>query len=356
MKNKLWEPSKERIAKSNINQFIDFANQEDHLEINSYEQLHKWSIDCTSDFWEAMWKFGKLKASRKYETVVDDLGKFPGAEWFIGARLNFAENLLSHRDSHTAFIFRGESQKSVSMTYAELHNSVAHLAKLLREIGVSAGDRIVSYMPNLIETAVAMLATTSVGATWSSCGTELGPKAVLDRFTQIEPKVLFTVDGYKYKGKTFNILPKAEQVAKGLSTLEKTIAFPFVQEAPDIASIPNSLLHDVHASRKTQMLIPFEQLPFNHPAYIMFSSGTTGKPKCMVQGAGGVLINHLKELLLHTDLKCNDRIFYITTPSWMMWNWLLSSLAVGATLVLYDGNPSYPDWKTMWRMVEDEDE
>ncbi|UCB59995.1 MAG: acetoacetate--CoA ligase [Candidatus Bathyarchaeota archaeon] len=354
MKNKLWEPSKERIAKSNINQFIDFVNQEDHLEINSYEQLHNWSIDCTSDFWEAMWKFGNVKASCKYEVVVDDLGKFPGAEWFIGARLNFAENLLSHRDSTTAFIFRGESQKSVSMTYAELHNSVAHLAKLLREIGVSAGDRVVSYVPNLIETAIAMLATTSVGATWSSCGTELGAKAVLDRFNQIEPKVLFTVDGYKYKGKTFNILPKAEQVAKGLSTLEKTIVFPFVQEAPEIASIPNSLLHDVFAFRKTQMLIPFEQLPFSHPAYIMFSSGTTGKPKCMVQGAGGVLINHLKELLLHTDLKCNDRIFYITTPSWMMWNWLLSSLAVGATLVLYDGNPSYPDWKTMWRMVEDE--
>jgi acetoacetyl-CoA synthetase len=213
---------------------------------------------------------------------------------------------------------------------------------------------VAAYMPNLMETATAMLATTSIGAIWASCGTELGPKAVLDRFGQIEPKVLFTVDGYYYKGKTFSVLSRAEEVTKGISSLKKTIVFPYVEEQPHVVSIPNSVLYSDLMSNEKQQGIQFEQLPFDHPVYIMFSSGTTGKPKCMVQGAGGVLINHLKELMLHTDLKRDDRIFYIATPSWMMWNWLLGSLAVGATLILYDGNPNYPDWRIMWRLVQDE--
>ena len=240
------------------------------------------------------------------------------------------------------------------MTHAELYDSVARLAKSLREIGVAIGDRVAAYMSNLMETAIAMLAVTSIGAIWSSCGTELGPKAVLDRFGQIEPKVLFTTDGYYYKGKKFSVLLNAAEVTKGISSLKKTIVIPYTEEKPDISSISNSVLFNEFISQGDQREIQFEQLPFDHPAYIMFSSGTTGKPKCMVQGAGGVLINHLKELILHTDLRHNDRIFYITTPSWMMWNWLLSSLAVGATIVLYDGNPIYPDWRTMWRLVQDE--
>jgi len=316
--------------------------------------LYRWSVEHIPDFWAAMWKFGEIKASREYDTVVDDLSKFPGAKWFVGARLNFAENLLRYRDDHDAFIFKGETQKSARISYAELYDSVARLAKSLREIGVAAGDRVVAYMPNLIETAIAMLAVTSIGATWSSCGAELGPKAVLDRFGQIEPKVLFTVDGYYYKGKTFNVLSNAEEVSKGIPTLEKTIVIPYVKEKSDISSILNSVLYDNFVSSEGWGEIRFEQLPSDHPAYIMFSSGTTGKPKCMVQGAGGVLINHLKELILHTDLKREDKIFYITSPSWMMWNWVLSSLAVGATVVLYDGNPNYPDWKTMWQLIQDE--
>jgi len=354
MRKPLWVPSKERIEKANITQFMNFVNQKHHLQIDSYNQLYKWSIENIADFWDAVWKFGNVKASHTYETVIDDLSKFPGAKWFVGARLNFAENLLRFRDSHTAFIFKGETKKSARMTYTELYDSVAHLAKSLREIGVTVGDRVGAYMPNLMETAIAMLATTSIGATWSSCGTELGPKAVLDRLSQIKPRVFFTVDGYYYKGKIFSILPRAEEVAKGVSSLKKTIVIPYTEEKPNITSIPNSVLFSDFASSAAQKEISFEQLPFDHPAYIMFSSGTTGKPKCMVQGAGGVLINHLKELVLHTDLKRDDRIFYITTPSWMMWNWLLSSLAVGATIVLYDGNPNYPDWRTMWQMVQDE--
>lgn len=354
MRKPLWVPSEERIKEANITRFINLVNRKYNLQIDSYDKLHRWSIENISDFWAAMWEFGEIKTSRKYETVVDDLGKFPGAKWFAGARLNFAENLLRYRDAHPAFIFKGETKKSARMTYTELYNSVARLAISLRKMGVAIGDRVAAYMPNLVETANAMLATTSIGAIWSSCGTELGPKAVLDRFGQIEPKVLFTVDGYYYKGKTFSVLSRAEEVAKGISSLKKTIVFPYVEEKPHIVSIPNSVLYDNFAFQEEQREVPFEQLPFDHPAYIMFSSGTTGKPKCMVQGAGGILINHLKELILHTDLKRDDRIFYIATPSWMMWNWLLGSLAVGATLVLYDGNPNYPNWSTMWRLVQDE--
>jgi len=347
-------PSEECIKKANITQFIEFVNKKHNLKIDSYNQLHKWSIENISDFWAAVWKFVEIKASRKYDVVIDSLSKFLGASWFVGARLNFAENLLKHRDAHVAFVFKGENQKSTKITYAKLYDSVACLAKPLRKIGVAPGDRVAAYMPNIMETAVAMLATTSNGAIWSSCGTELGPGAVLDRFGQISPKVLFTVDGYPYKGKTFSILANVEQIAKGISSLEKVVIVPYMEEKPDISHIPNAVLYSDFIYQEKSLEIEFEQLPFNHPVYIMFSSGTTGKPKCMVQGAGGILINHLKELILHTDLKREDRIFYITSPSWMMWNWLISSLAAGATVVLYDGNPNYPDWGTMWKLVQDE--
>jgi acetoacetyl-CoA synthetase len=354
MRKPLWVPSEERIKRANVTRFISFVNEKHGLEIDSYGELYRWSIENLQAFWEAMWEFGEIKASRRYDVIVDDLSKFPGAKWFIGAKLNFAENLLRYRDDHLAFIFRGETRKSARMTYAELYDSVASLAKSLREARVAPGDRVAAYMPNLVETAVAMLAATSVGAIWSSCGTELGPGAVLDRFGQIEPKVLFTVDGHPYKGKTFNDLPNVEKIARGVPSLEKIVVVPYMEEKPDISRIPNSTLYNDFVSQEKQLEIRFEQLPFDHPVYIMFSSGTTGKPKCMVQGAGGVLVNHLKELMLHTDLKREDRIFYITTPSWMMWNWLISSLAVGATVVLYDGNPNYPDWSTLWRLVQDE--
>jgi len=354
MRKPLWVPSEERIKQANITRFISCVNKQYGLEINSYDQLYKWAIENIQDFWAAMWEFGEIKASRRYDVVIDDLNEFPGAKWFVGARLNFAENLLRYQDDYVAFLFNGENQKSARITYTELYHSVARLAKPLREIGIAPGDRVVAYMPNLMETAIAMLAATSIGAIWSSCGTELGAGAVLDRFSQIEPKVLFTVDGHLYKGKTFNILPNVEKITKGIPSLEKIVVVPYMEEKRDISHIPNSVLYNDFISHEKQLGIRFEQLPSNHPVYIMFSSGTTGKPKCMVQGACGILINHLKELILHTDLKREDRIFYITTPSWMMWNWLLSSLAVGATVVLYDGNPNYPDWGTMWSLVQDE--
>jgi acetoacetyl-CoA synthetase len=349
----LWKPSEEVVKAANITKFIDFVNKKYGLNIDSYFQLNDWAAENISDFWAAMWEFGGIIASRGYEKVVDDLSKFPGARWFIGARLNFAENLLRFRDNRTAFVFRNERGDSIGITYAELSKRVARLAKSLREIGVYPGDRVCAYMPNIIETATAMLASTSIGAIWSSCGAELGPGAVLDRFGQIEPKVLFTVDGYPYKGKIFSILSSAEQVAKGIPSLKKVVVVPYMAEKPDIGNLPNAVLYEEFLS-KGEPEIVFEQLPFEHPVFIMFSSGTTGKPKCMVQSAGGVLINHLKELILHTDLKKEDKILYITSPSWMMWNWLISSLAVGATVVLYDGNPNYPDWGAMWKLVQEE--
>ena len=353
MRKLLWAPSEERKAEANITRFIGLVNKLYGSGIGSYDELYKWSVEHIQEFWAAVWGFVEIKASG-YDTVVDDLGKFPGARWFPGSRLNFAENLLRFRDDRLAFIFRGEDRKSGRMTYAELYDSVADLANSLRKAGVAAGDRIAAYMPNLIETPVAMLAATSIGAIWSSCGTELGPKAVLDRFSQIEPTVLFTVDGYFYKGKVFDVLLNVEKIAEGIPSLKRVVVIPYRGERPDISRIPNAVLYHDFISRNKQADIRFEQLSFDHPVYIMFSSGTTGKPKCMVQGAGGILINHLKELILHTDLKREDRIAYITSPSWMMWNWLISSLAVGSTIVLYDGNPMYPDWRTMWRLIQDE--
>jgi acetoacetyl-CoA synthetase len=240
------------------------------------------------------------------------------------------------------------------MTYAELYSTVARLAKSFREIGIAPGDRVAGYMPNLIETAVAMLAATTVGAVWSSCATDIGPQAALDRLGQIEPKVLFGVDGYFYKGKAFSTLGNVAEAAKGIPSLKKVVVVSYAGSKPDIKSIPNSVLYEDFLAKEKDPAPQFEQLPFDHPVYIMFSSGTTGKPKCMVQGAGGILINHLKEIILHTDIKREDTIFYITTCSWMMWNWLLSSLGAGATIVLYDGNPNYPDGAAMWKLAQDE--
>jgi len=350
----LWRPADEQIKQANMTRFINFVNKKHNLKISSYDELYDWSVEDIPGFWAALWEFARIKASRKYDEVVDNLSKFPGARWFGGARMNFAENLLRYRDDHTAFIFKGETQRYARVTYAQLYNSAARLAKALREIGVKPGDRVAAYMPNLIETAVAMLAATSIGAIWSSCATDLGAQATLERFGQIEPKVLFTVDGYFYKGKAFSSLANAGEITRAIPSLEKVIVVRYLGEKPDISHIPNSVSYEQFIASEKQPEIQFEQLPFDHPAYIMFSSGTTGKPKCMVQGGGGVLLNHLKELILHTDLKRDDTIFYITTCSWMMWNWLLSSPAVGATLVLYDGNPNYPDMGAMWQLIQDE--
>ncbi len=350
----LWTPSKGRKRHSNMARFIDFVNNKYDKQITNYNELYEWSINEIPDFWTAVWAFVGITALRDYESVVDDIFKMPGAKWFTGARLNFAENLLRYRDDRTALIFIGETQKRACMSYSELYDTVARLAISLRQLGVGPGDRIAAYMPNMMETIIGMLASASIGATWASCATDLGQEAVTDRLCQIEPKVLFTVDGYFYKDRFFDSLSNAAGIANRIPSLEKVIVTSYSGQKADISRVPRSVHYDDFLNDESGLEIQFEQLPFDHPLYIMFSSGTTGRPKCMVQGAGGVLINHLKELILHTDLKREDILFYITTCSWMMWNWMVSSLAVGNTLVLYDGNPNYPDSGAMWRLIQDE--
>ena len=350
----LWVPSEDLIRKANMTRFIHFVNKKHGKRFKTFNDLYQWSIESIPDFWAAVWDFAEIKYSRKYDEVVDDLTKMPGAKWFSGARLNFAENLLRYRDDRLAFIFKGETQKYATMTYRELYYTVSRLAKSLRELGIQPGDRVAGYMPNMMETAIGMLAATSIGAVWSSCATDIGPQAALDRLGQIEPKVLLSVDGYFYKAKPFDTLGNVAEVAKGIPSLKKVIIVSYTGERKEIGHIPNAIHYEDFLASEKEPELDFEQLPFEHPLYIMFSSGTTGKPKCMVQGAGGILLHHLKELMLHSDLRRDDKVFYITTCSWMMWNWLMSTLGVGATIVLYDGNPNYPDAYAMWKMVEGE--
>ena len=333
---------------------MNIINETYNQNFSEYEPFYQWSIENITDFWACLWEFAKIKSSTPYDQVVDDLGKMPGAKWFSGARLNFAENLLRYKDDHTALIFKGEDRVDKRMTYAELYDEVASVARSLRQAGVRTGDRVVGFMPNMPETVIAMLAATSMGATWSSCSPDFGIKGVLDRFGQIKPKVLFTADGYFFKGKQLDSLERISSILKELPSIEKVVVVPFTEKDPDIRSISNAVLYDDFKSLEPAPAIEFEQLPFDHPLYIMYSSGTTGLPKCMVQSAGGILVHHLKELMLHADLKREDTIFYFTTCGWMMWNWLVSSLAVGATIVLYDGNPFHPDPGALWEMARDE--
>ena len=354
MKEALWQPSEERVRNSNMIKFMEYVNMRIGASFTGYFDLYDWSVNNIPQFWEALWDFLEIKASKRYDDVVEELSRFPGTNWFPGAELNFAENLLRYRDSRTAFVFKGETRPSRSITYEELYYKVGRLGDALRSGGVTKKDRVVAYMPNMTEIAVAMLAATSIGATWASCGAELGVQAVIDRFSQIGPKVLFAVDGYLYKNKPFDILAQVKAVAEAVSSIENVIIVPYISEMPDISSIPNAVLYRDFIDGGGAMEPVFEQVPFSHPLYIMFSSGTTGKPKCMVQSAGGILINQLKELIIHCDIRRDDTIIYMTAPSWMMWNWLMAGLGTGAKIILYDGNPTYPDIGTMWRLVEDE--
>ncbi len=354
MGKKLWEPSEERIKATNMYRFMHFINDNHGQDFREYGPLYEWSVENIPEFWASFWEFAGIKASKPYDQVVDDLSKLPGAKWFPGARLNFAENLLQHRDDRVALVFRGEERDSTSMTYAQLYDEVARTARSLKEMGVGPGDRVGGFVPNMPHAVIAMLATTSLGAVWSSCSPDFGIKGVLDRFGQIKPRVLFTGDGYFFKGKAFDSLERVSDILKDLPTIEKVVVIPYTTPKPDISRVPNAVHYDDFKSSEAGLEIPFEQLPADHPLYIMFTSGTTGLPKCMVQSAGGILVHQLKELILHADLKQEDTIFYFTTCGWMMWNWLVCSLAVGARLVLFDGNPFHPNPGALWKMAQDE--
>jgi len=350
----LWEPSEKQITDANMTRFIQFVKDRRGRSFAEFNQLHDWSVTDIAGFWGALWDFLGIIHSKEYEEVVDDPGKMPGADWFKGAELNFAENLLRYRDDRIALIFKSEAKEAVRITYAELYDQVARVARSLRNTGVVKGDRVAGFMPNMIESVVAMLAATSLGAVWSSCSPDFGIKGVLDRFGQIEPKVLFCPDGYFYNGKAFDSMERVAGILSKLPTTRKVVVVPYTNESPDIGGLPRSILWSDFISSEENLEIDFEQLPFSHPLYIMYSSGTTGKPKCMVQSAGGILINQLKELVLHTDLKREDKIFYFTTCGWMMWNWLVCSLGVGATAILFDGSPFHPDPEVLWKLAEEE--
>jgi acetoacetyl-CoA synthetase len=353
MTEPLWIPSDERIEATNMYRFMQFVNQKHNKSFSRYEELHQWSIEDISTFWADWWDFADIRASRKWTSVIDDPEKMPGAKWFEGSQLNFAENLLRFRDEEPALVFRGEDSVRRTMSYSTLYNQVAKTAAALKHEGVMPGDRVVGFMPNMPESIIAMLAAASLGAIWSSCSPDFGIKGVLDRFGQTRPKILFSADGYFFKGKRIDSLERIGGIAQEIPTLEKIVVVSYISDAPSLSGLVNGVhFHEFIDNDADD--IPFAQLPFNHPLYIMYSSGTTGLPKCMVQSGGGVLLHQLKELRLHSDLKREDTIFYFTTCGWMMWNWLTTSLAVGATLVLYDGNPFYPGPEAMWQMAQDE--
>ncbi len=350
----LWKPSPERIAQANLTRFIEQVNQSRGTSFDDYPPLYQWSVDNIADFWAEMWDYADLIVHQPYQQVVVDPDKMPGAKWFVGAELNFAENLLRFRDDHPAIVFKPEQGPLRSMTYAELYDQAARLAAALKDMGVEKGDRVVGFMPNIPETVVAMLAATSLGAVWSSCSPDFGFQGVMDRFGQVQPKVLFAADGYYYNGKTFSSLDRISRVKAEIKSIQKVVVVPFTQEKPDLAGISDAVIFgDLMGSGPTPEM-EFVPVPFDHPLYILYSSGTTGVPKCMVHGVGGTLIAHVKELALHTDLKREDRIFYFTTCGWMMWNWLVSSLSQGATIMLYDGSPFHPGPQVLWEYAQDQ--
>jgi acetoacetyl-CoA synthetase len=317
-----------------------------------YPSLHRWSIEEPGAFWRSVWSFCGIRAMRQADAVVSGIGMMPGAQWFPGARLSFAENLLSRNDDHPAIISRDESGNRAILTHRELRERVAALAAALREDGVGAGERVAGFLPNVAQTVIAMLAANSLGAVWSSCSPDFGVHAVVDRFAQIAPRVLVTTGECRYAGKRILLGDRIRGILDRLPSVRRVVLAGGA-EGSALRSLPGAVTMDEYARRPAPPL-EFASLPFDHPLYVMYSSGTTGIPKGIVHGAGGTLIQHLKELILHTDLKPDDTIFYHTTCGWMMWNWLVSSLAVGATIVLYDGSPVHPSADALWRMAAEE--
>jgi len=352
MTGPLWQPSAERIAQANITALARELESRHGVALPNYEALHRFSLDRKEAFWTAIWDVCGVIAETRGERVLADGDRMPGARFFPDARLNFAENLLRRRDDGPAMIFRAENRVERVMSWGALYDTVSRLAQALRGAGIGPGDRVAGFVPNMPETVVAMLAVTSLGAVWTSCSPDFGIQGVLDRFGQVEPQVLFTADGYFYNGKAHDSLGRIAEIIKDLPSVEQVVVLPLLKDTPDVAAVPKAAtLADFIAPFEAGP-IAFERLPFNAPLYILYSSGTTGVPKCIVHGVGGTLLQHLKEHRMHTDVKRSDRVFYFTTCGWMMWNWLVSALAQEATLLLYDGSPFHPDGNVLFDFAD----
>lgn len=362
----LWQPDSGKAKQSSMHDFMMHVNKTFGKSFEHYHQLHQWSIEHPADFWSTFWHYSGIVFSNDYDQVVDDPKKMPGAKWFSGVKMNFAENLLRHKDDRTAIIFRSEmtgggrreagggggtANSERRIANGELYDQVHRVAEGLKRLGIVKGDRVAGFMPNIPETIIAMLAASSIGAIWSSSSPDFGIKGVLDRFSQIEPKVIFAADGYYYNGKRFDSQEKLRGILSQLPTVSKVVMVDFAGNL-DTSTVPNALSWD-ELARPVIGEMTFEQLPFDYPLYIMYSSGTTGLPKSMVHSQGGTLIQHIKELMLHCDVRKDDTVFYFTTCGWMMWNWFVSALSLGATLVCYDGNPFYPEPSSLIKMADE---
>ena len=349
----MWTPPPARVAASNMRAFMAWQAAERGRAFPDYRALHAWSVADLEGFWSDFWDWSGVIAETKGARILIDGDKMPGARFFPDAKLNFAENLLRHCGPGPAIMFRREDGLERIMSGDELKALVARIAKALLAMGIEPGDRVAGFLPNIPEAIACMAGAASIGAVWTSCSPDFGVQGVLDRFGQIAPKVMISVDGYVYAGKRLDIRDKVSAVADGLPGLEKLVIVPFLQDTPDLADMPGAIALEDWLAPHAAGPIPFKRLPFDHPLYILYSSGTTGAPKCIIHRAGGILLQHLKEYSLHADIKPGDRHFYFTTLGWMMWNWLVSGLTVGATLMLYDGSPFHPDGNVLWDYADE---
>src|SRR5215210_6127055 len=349
----LWEPPAELKENAIITRYVGWLKESKDLSFDDYNELWEWSVNDVEGFWSSLWEFLDVKSSKPYERALAKK-VMPGAEWFPGAALNYAEHAFRNaRDDEPALVHKSEIRPLGETSWAELRERVAALSSALKEMGVERGDRVVAYMPNVPEAVVAFLATASIGAVWSSGSPDFGAGSIVDRFKQIEPKVLFAVDGYRYGGKDYNRMQVVATLQGEIPTLERTVVLPYLNEEPDLDGLENAVPWDELLAQHEGAELQFERVPFDHPLWVLYSSGTTGLPKAIVHSQGGILMEHLKKVHLHIDLGPGDRFFWFTTTGWMMWNLLVSGLLTGATAALYDGNPGHPDMNALWRFAEE---